>query len=128
MVFEARLATRDCFACRLHPCCTRAKREPRIVGMQARERFEARLRARKHQETEAFRQRCAARAGIEATQAQAVSRCGLRRRRCIGLAKTRLPHVLTAAAINLVRVTEWFAGAPVATTRRSRLAALQAAA
>ncbi len=125
MVFEARFATRDCFPCPLRPRCTRGKREPRIVGMQAREHFEALQGARKHQKTEAFRESYAARAGIEGTHAQAISRCGLRRCRYIGLAKTRLQHVLTAVAINLVRVAEWCAGTPVAKTRRSRFAALQ---
>ncbi len=125
MVFEARFATRDCFPCPLRPRCTRGKREPRIVGMQAREQFEALQGARKHQKTEAFRERYAARAGIEGTHAQAVSRCGLRRCRYVGLAKTRLQHVLTAVAINLVRVAEWCAGTPIAKTRRSRFAALQ---
>jgi len=125
MVFEARFAIRDCFPCPLRPRCTRGKREPRIVGMQAREQFEALQGARKHQKTEAFRERYAARAGIEGTHAQAVSRCGLRRCRYVGLAKTRLQHVLTAVAINLVRVVEWCAGTPIAKTRRSRFAALQ---
>ena len=127
MVFEARFATRDCFPCTLRPRCTRAKREPRIIGMQAREHFEALQGARKHQETEAFRESYAARAGIEGTHAQAISRCGLRRCRYVGLAKARLQHVLTAVAVNLVRVAEWWTGTPVAKTRRSRFAALQAA-
>jgi len=128
MVFEARFASRDCFPCPLRPRCTRGKRGPRTIGLQAREHFEALQGARKQQKTEAFRASYAARAGIEGTHAQAISRCGLRQCRYIGLAKTRLQHVLTAAAINLVRVAEWFAGTPVAKTRCSRFAALQAAA
>ena len=128
MVFEARFATRDCFPCPLRPRCTRGKREPRTIGLQAREHFEALQGARKQQKTEIFRASYAARAGIEGTHAQAISRCGLRQCRYIGLAKTRLQHVLTAAAINLVRVAEWFAGTPVAKTRCSRFAALQGAA
>jgi transposase len=128
MVFEARFARRDCTPCPLRPRCTRAEREPRIVGLQAREHFEALQHARRHQETEAFRASYAARAGIEGTHAQAIHRCGLRRSRYIGLAKTRLQHAITAAAINLVRVAEWFAGTPVARTRLSHFAALQAAA
>jgi transposase len=128
MIFEARFARRDCTPCPLRSRCTRAEREPRIIGLQAREHFEALQGARKHQQTEAFRASYAARAGIEGTHAQAVSRCGLRRCRYFGLAKTRLQHVLTAAAINLVRVAEWFAGTPVAKTRCSRFAALQTAA
>jgi transposase len=127
MVFEARFARRDCSPCPLRPRCTRAEREPRIVGLQAREHFEALQGARRHQETAAFRASYAARAGIEGTHAQAVSRCGLRRCRYAGLAKTRLQHVLTATAINLVRVAEWCAGTPVARTRCSRFGALQTA-
>ncbi len=122
MVFEARFATRDCFLCPLRSRCTRGKREPRIIGMQAREHFEALQGARRHQKTQAFRSSYAARAGIEGTHGQAISRCGLRRCRYIGLAKTRLQHVLTATAINLVRVAEWCAGIPVAKTRCSRFA------
>jgi transposase len=128
MAFEARFARRDCFPCPLRARCTRGKREPRIIGLQAREHFEALQGARKHQETEVFRASFAARAGIEGTHAQAISRCGLRRCRYIGLAKTRLQHVLTAVAVNLARVAEWCAGTPVAKTRRSRFAALQVAA
>ena len=127
MILEARFATRDCFPCALRPRCTRGKREPRIIGLQAREHFEALQGARRHQKTEAFRARYATRAGIEGTHAQAINRCGLRRCRYIGLAKTRLQHVLTAAAINLVRVAEWCAGTPIAETRCSRFALLRAA-
>ena len=128
MVWEARFARRDCTPCALRPRCTRAKREPRIIGLQAREHFEALQNARRHQETAAFRASYAARAGIEGTHAQAVRRCGLRRCRYVGLAKARLQHAITAAAVNLVRVAEWFAGTPVAKTRCSRFAALQPAA
>jgi transposase len=128
MIFEARFARRDCSPCPLRPRCTRGKREPRIIGLQAREHFEALRAARKHQRTEMFRASYAARAGIEGTHAQAISRCGLRRCRYIGLAKTRLQHILTAVAVNLVRVAKWCAGTPVAKTRRSRFAALQAVA
>ena len=128
MAFEVRFARRDCTPCALRPRCTRAKREPRIIGLQEREHFEALQGARKHQETEAFRASYAARAGIEGTHAQAIHRCGLRRSRYIGLAKTHLQHVITAVAINLVRVAEWFAGVSVARTRVSRFAALQTAA
>jgi transposase len=127
MMFEARFARRDCFPCPLRQRCTRGKREPRIIGLQAREHFEALQGARKHQKTEAFRASYAARAGIEGTHAQAIVRCGLRRCRYVGLAKTRLQHVLTAAAVNLVRVAEWFAGTPAAKTRCSRFAVLQTA-
>jgi transposase len=120
MMFEARFARRDCTPCALRPLCTRAKHEPRIIGLQAREHFEALQGARRHQKTEAFRASYAARAGIEGTHAQAIRRCGLRQCRYLGRAKTHLQHVITAAAVNLVRLAEWFAGTPVAKTRAAR--------
>lgn len=52
-------------------------------------------------------------------------RSDLRWCRYIGLAKTHLQHVLTAAAINLLPLNAWWASAPRAKTRRSRFAALQ---
>jgi transposase len=128
MMFEARFARKDCTPCELRTRCTRAKNEPRLIGLQAREYFEALQAARRYQTTEEFRQNYAARAGIEGTHAQAVSRCGLRQCRYIGLAKTHLQHVITAVAVNLVRIADWHAASPTAKTRRSRFAALQPAA
>ena len=128
MMFEARFARKDCTPCELRTRCTRAKNEPRLIGLQAREYFEALQAARRHQTTEEFRQNYAARAGIEGTHAQAVSRCGLRRCRYIGLAKTHLQHVITAVAVNLVRIADWHAASASAKTRCSRFAALQPAA
>ncbi len=43
----------------------------------------------------------------------------LRQCRYIGLAKTRLQHILTAAAINLERIYAWLEGVPLAKTRIS---------
>jgi transposase len=128
MVFEARFARKDCPPCSLRPRCTRAKNEPRIIGLQAREHHEALQGARRDQTTEAFQQKYAARAGIEGTHAQAIRRCGLRRCRYIGLAKTHLQHVITAAAVNLIRIADWYSGTAPAKTRCSRFTALQLAA
>ena len=128
MEFEVRFARKDCTPCELRPRCTRAKTEPRIIGLQAREYYEALHAARQRQTTEEFEQSYAARAGIEGTHAQAISRCGLRSCRYIGLAKTHLQHVITAAAVNLVRIADWKSGVEPAKTRCSRFAALQMAA
>ena len=127
MVFEARFARKDCTPCPLRARCTRAKLEPRIIGLQAREHYEALHAARHRQTTPEFRARYAPRAGIEATHEQAVRRCGLRHARYLGLAKTHLRHIVTAVAINLVRLGEWWAGRAKAPTRRSRFAALNPA-
>jgi transposase len=128
MAFEARFARKDCTPCPSRAQCTKAEKEPRIIGLQAREHHEALQGARREQETEEFRSRYAARAGIEGTHEQAKRRCGLRRCRYIGEAKAHLQHLLTAAAINVVRLSEWWAGTPLARTRCSRFAALQPAA
>jgi transposase len=128
MAFAARFARADCTPCPLRTRCTRSKQEPRIIGLLPREQHEALQAARRRQETEEFRQQYAARAGIEGTHEQAVRRCGLRRCRYIGQAKAHLQHVLTAAALNVIRLDDWWAGAPVSRTRCSRFAALEVAA
>jgi hypothetical protein len=87
--------------------------------------FDALQSARRHQATEEFRKSYAARAGIEGTHAQAIRRCGLRRCRYIGLAKRRLQHVITAVAVNLVRISEWHNDTLSANTRISQFATLQ---
>jgi transposase len=125
MAFEARFARKDCTPCPFRAQCTRSKQEPRIIGLLPREQHEALQAARRRQETEEFRRQYAARAGIEGTHEQAVRRCGLRRCRYIGQAKAHLQHVLTAAALNVIRLDDWWAGAPVSRTRCSRFAALQ---
>src|SRR3954469_2532656 len=128
MVFEARFARKDCTPCPSRSQCTKSAKEPRIIGLQAREHHEALQGARREQETEEFRSRYAARAGVEGTHEQANRRCGLRRCRYIGESKAHLQHLLTAAAIDVVRLDDWWAGRPVAGTRCSRFAALQPAA
>ena len=90
--------------------------------------YEALNAARARMHDPAWKERYHVRAGIEGTLSQGVRAFGMRQSRYIGLAKTRLQHVLTAAAINLVRVAEWCAGTPVAKTRCSRFAVLRMAA
>jgi transposase len=62
--------------------------------------------------------------GIEGTISQGVRICRLRRARYIGLAKTHLGHILTALAVNLLRIGAWLAEVPRAKTRRSAFATL----
>jgi transposase len=126
MMWEVRFARKDCTSCVHRLQCTKAKKEPRLLGLQAREQYEALQAARQRQTTDAFRLQYAARAGIESTHEQAIRRCGLRRSRYIGRAKTHLQHLITATAINLVRVAAWLEGTPWAKTRQSAFAALAA--
>jgi len=52
----------------------------------------------------------------------------VRQCRYIGQAKAHLQQLMTATALNAMRLSEWWAGTPLARTRRSRFAALQPAA
>jgi IS5 family transposase len=74
-----------------------------------------------------WRDRYAHRAGIEGTIAQAARRADLHHARYRGLAKTHLQHILTALALNLVRVDAWLSGTPPGGTWASRLTRLRPA-
>jgi Transposase DDE domain len=62
------------------------------------------------------------RVGIEGTISQGVRAFGLRRSRYVRIAKTRLQHLATAAAINLERGSDWLAGVDREKTRLSAFA------
>ena len=59
---------------------------------------------------------------MEGTISQAVRAFGLRRARYVGMAKVRLQHFATAAALNLERVADWLTGKRPETTRQSAFA------
>jgi transposase len=114
----------DCLPCSLRPRCTRAKTGGRTLTIYPQEQYEALQRARERQETEEFKVLYGERAGIEGTISQGVRKMGLRRSRYIGLARTHLQHVATAAAINVVRTTNWLTGEEPEPTRISPFQAL----
>ena len=124
---QAVFADRVCRACPSRPLCTRAKVASRRLTFRLEDRHEAIQQARRHQQTPQWRALYDVRAGIEGCLSQAIRRCGLRRSRYVGLAKTHLQHVATAAALNVVRLDAWLRGRPRAATRRSRLVRLLAA-
>ena len=117
----------DCGACPARPLCTRAKHGARHLKLQPRAEHEALGAARGRLATREGRRLYARRAGIEGTISQGVRAFGLRRSRYRGLARTRLQHVATAAAIDLQRLAAWFRAAPRAATRTSRFATLATA-
>ena len=113
--------------CEMCPCrmaCTRSQTTGRVLHIRPQAAQEALLARRKEQETPAFRQAYATRAGIEGTLSQGVRGMGLRRARSDGLQKTHLQHVLTAVAINLVRIDAVLTGTPRGHTRQSSFASL----
>jgi transposase len=114
----------DCQACPVRAQCTKGDR--RSITVRPQRAHEARKRALQRQQTAAFQEQYAVRAGIESTHAQGVRRCDLRHARYRGLPKVRLQHLLIAAALNLVRVAAWLADEPRAPTRQSSYVRLMA--
>jgi transposase len=118
-----RFAHADCQACPVRAKCVASKR-PRALTIRAHDQYVALQAARQRQASEEFKAKYAARAGIEGTISQGVRTSDLRRSRYIGEAKTRLLHLLIAAALNFMRVAAWLAEVPRSRTRRSAFAAL----
>lgn len=69
---------------------------------------DARLAARAYVQSEEYRRRYQRRAGIEATMSQGTRTFGLRRARYCGVEKLTFEHVMTAVAINLARLVDWW--------------------
>lgn len=123
-VLKVRFNPRDCLACPSRNQCTHSPKLPRVLTLKPQALHQALNEARTRQTTESFQQRYAQRAGVEGTLSQGIRADQLRRSRYIGLAKTRLQHLATAAAINLARMWAWWQRIPLASTRVSRFAAL----
>lgn len=123
-VIQVRFAGHDCAGCAGRGQCTHARTGPRVLTFKHKAQHAALQTARQRQETPEFRERYKTRAGVEGTISQGTRSFDLRRSRYIGLAKTHLQHVATAAAINLTRAVSWTMGVPQAKTRLSHFAAL----
>ena len=99
--------------------------QARVISLRPQDEYETLQAARARQETDELKAKYKNRAGIEGTISQGTRSFGLRRSRHIGLAKTHLQHLATAAAMNLTHVAVWpMGGKPKAQTRRLPLAAL----
>jgi transposase len=118
-VIKIKFSPSDCRPCPSRPFCTTTRDLRREITIRERTTYEALQAARRRQEASTFREHYGKRAGIEGTISQGVRRYGLRRTRYKGQAKTHLQHIITATALNFVRVSEWLAGTPLAKTRRS---------
>lgn len=123
-MIEIGFAASDCASCAVRAACTQSATQPRRLRVQAREHYQALQQARERQQSEAFKQAYASRAGVEGTISQSTRSQDLRRSRYRGFPKTQLMHFVVAAALNFVRVAAWFAETPRAHTRRSAFAAL----
>ncbi len=125
---QAIFSRTDCGACADRPLCTPSKDARRSLYFHPRPEYEALTAARARMHDPAWKRRCRVRAGIEGTLSQGVRAFGMRRSRYVGLAKTGLQQVRTAAAMNVPRIVNWLDGRPRAKTRATRFAALAQAA
>lgn len=121
---KVRFPPATCRACPSRHLCTRAKKSGRQLILQAEKQHKSLAEIRTKMVSEDGKQLYQKRAGVEGTLSQGTRAFGLRQTRYIGLAKTRLQHLATAAAVNLARINNWLMGIPLAQTRTSAFAAL----
>jgi transposase len=121
---EVSFARADCAGCPSRLDCTRSQTTGRVLHVRPQAAHQALQARRDEQQTAEFRQEYATRAGIEGTLSQGVRRMGLRRARYDGLQKTQLQHVLTAVAINVVRIDVVLTESPPAQRYQASFAAL----
>jgi transposase len=127
-VMKIKFSGKDCMPCPSRELCIRSVKEykRRTVTVRIKEHYEALKMAREREGTDDFLAQYARRAGIEGTISRSVRTCGVRRSRYVGLARTHLRHLLTAVALNFLRVGEWLSGVSKPKTRRSPFARLMA--
>jgi transposase len=117
-VLRIRFDRATCRACPARSACTTSPEAPRQLTVKPQVYHEALQVARQRQETPEFKALYALRAGVESTLSQAVRRFDLRQSRYIGLVRTHLQQVLTATAMNIVRVIAWLRGKPLGDKKR----------
>ncbi len=123
-VIHIKFAATDCLPCPARSLCTHSSKEPRGLMIRSEQTYTMLQDARQRQQTLAFKEQYAKRAGIEGTLSQGIRAFGLRRSRYIGEAKTRLQHFMIGVAVNVVRLFAWEQKVPRGQTRCSRFAAL----
>jgi len=86
--------------------------------------FSALQAARQREQTADFKRAYQQRARVEGTISQAAASLGMPFAHYIGMSKVHLQHLMTAAALNLLRVLDWLADKPQSSTRISSFARL----
>jgi transposase len=125
-VIKIKFSTTDCGKCPCRTQCIRSQKKyvRRTITVRPKDSYLA-LQARRVQvRTPEYAAEYARRAGIEGTISEGIRAHGMRRSRYVGLQRTHLAHILTAAAINLVHVGAWLSDTPRAQTRHSRFVQL----
>jgi hypothetical protein len=124
-----KFAADTCRGCPVRDQCTHSTSPNygRQLTVAPREVHDAQHAARATQDTPDWQARYAVRAGVEGTIRQGVAVTGMRRARYRGLPKTRLEHVYSAVALNLIRLDAYWNGHALDRTRTSHLARLDLA-
>jgi hypothetical protein len=124
-----KFAAGTCRDCPVREQCTSSTspRYGRQLTVPPREVHQAQAAARAAQNTPGWQARYARRAGVEGTIRQAVAVTGTRRARYRGLPKTRLEHIYSATALNLIRLDAYWNGNALDRTRTSHLTRLELA-
>jgi transposase len=120
---QVSFAKATCQACPVRTLCTKA--DHRELQLQPQVQLEALQHQRALQQTVEFRQAYALRSGVEATISQAVRRLPLRQSRYRGMPKVQLQEVVTATALNCLRLYAYANGVPRGSTWMSHLARLK---
>ncbi len=120
---QVSFAKATCQACLVRCDCTKA--DHRELQLHPQEQWEALQRQRALQQTGEFRHSYALRSGVEATISQAVRRLPLRQSRYRGMPKVQLQEVVTATALNCLRLYAYVTGVPRGSTWMSHLARLK---
>lgn len=123
-VIGVKFPIQACRECQFRHLCTRSKTEPRKLTLRPKKEHQALVRRRKQQKKETWLKQYNRRAGVEGTISQGIRGFGLRHSRYVGLHKVHLQHILTATAMNAIRLFAWFEGIPLAKTRVSSFAKL----
>ncbi|MDQ3710869.1 MAG: transposase [Acidobacteriota bacterium] len=124
-VVKVKFRPKDCLNCEHRARCVRSEiGVPRQLLLLAKGFHEALKKTRALFASDVERHQYKKRAGIEGTLSQGIRRGTLRRSRYVGLSKTHLQEVATAAGINLMRTINYLNQVPVAKTRISRFARL----
>ncbi len=93
------------------------------MKLRTQKQHEALQHARRRQKTDEFKQLYKKRAGVEGTISQGTRTYGLCSSRYIGQTKTHLQNILSAVAMDLMRLANWFNHSQPAQTRTSSFAA-----
>ena len=115
-VYNVPFSRTDCRPCPSRDACTRTKSAARQLTLGSRAWYTLSHDARTRQQMPEFKAAYAQRAGVESLISQSIRVCQIRRSRYIGRTRTHVQHILTAVAINLLRLAAWWHD-PVPTRR-----------